>query len=113
MITERRIDPDAAAVAAPCLIELLRHPDPWISHNAARSLGWLGPRAKAAVPYLLQIYLDEEAEDIGWVGIALKKITGVGRKEDVDDVSPSMWVDWTDREWIRWWNDQDPEDWGF
>lgn len=107
-------DAGQAVVALPCLVELLRHSDRSIRFRSIGALSWLGPRAKAAVPYLLQIYLDE-ADPHGLetgARLALERITGVGLKPDAHD---PPWADdrWSTTEWLDWWNDQDPDEWGF
>jgi len=105
-------DLDEATVAVPCLIELLRNPDPWIRDGAAGSLSRLGPQAKAAVPYLLQIYLDEEeSRDMRSAAVgALRSITGVGTK--VEERSDGRYaVSWSKKEWLEWWQEQEPGEW--
>jgi hypothetical protein len=108
------IDPDDAAGAVPCLVELLRNPDRSTREDAAFWLGWLGPRAKASVPYLIQLRLDEE--EVGHAPTpvlpALVSIIGVGRNLE-EPAARRYSAYWSKREWVNWWNDQNPDDWGF
>ncbi len=105
-------EPEEAAVAIPCLVELLRHSDRSIRFHSIGALSWFGPRAKGAVPYLLQLHLDDANPDAGLPAGALRRITGVGVKPDAHD---PPWADefWSATEWRNWWDDQDVEDWGF
>ena len=107
-------EPEEAMVAIPCLVELLRHSDRSVRFSAIAGLSYFGPLAKGAVPYLLQIYLDEEDPHGLATGarLALERITGLGLKPDAHD---PPWADdrWSTTEWLDWWNDQDLDEWGF
>jgi HEAT repeat protein len=54
----RNGDPEAI----PVLLELLKDSDDQIRHKAATCLGWLGPKAKSAVPQLTEALSDPEVK---------------------------------------------------
>lgn len=50
--------------AVPALVTHLQHADPFVRGEAALAIGWIGPAAKAAIPYLTQIVRGREARTL-------------------------------------------------
>ena len=50
--------------AISALVTHLQHADPFVRGEAALALGWLGPKAKAAVPYLAQVVRGREPRSL-------------------------------------------------
>jgi HEAT repeat protein len=50
--------------AVPALVAHLQHTDPFVRGEAALAVGWIGPAAKQAVPYLVQLVRGKDARSL-------------------------------------------------
>src|SRR3990172_3102168 len=73
----RNYDPDEVAIAVPSLVENLHHDYTEVQTSAAYLLGWLGPRAKQAVPDLI-VTLENNENHISSRVAAAKALGTIG-----------------------------------
>jgi HEAT repeat protein len=76
--------------AISALVAHLQHSDPFVRGEAALAIGWLGPTAKAAIPYLAQVVRGREPRSLRDTPPPSSRLSraGLGEEDHADTTTP-------------------------